>query len=481
MQNIIGNLSEKLLSNEINSISLPDFNIKTLYKNKIAVVLTCHQPYLKYVLNQINAIDNQTHQPFEKWIFFDDCSINEDLFNRNGWKTYSVNVHNPNILRNTAIELTKADWIVFADADDIMDKYYIKSGYNILKEADFSHEIAAVYADLQHSTGHIYVTPDKHDKNSLKISNYVSACSFWNIKALREVKGYRHESKIFDDWDLALRLAEKGWKFKKNTKCTINVQDHENGNRHLQIDKTIHFKNNRTYAIVTLLAGRDNCFNSWKKWLLNSELPERTSLYVLNNCNKKRFKNKLNLAVLDLNKSGRFENIHICNDFSEPYTSEDYWQAVHVAKLYNRILPKITEDFVVFLEDDVEPPLTGLTSLIEKYDIYGQVGAIAGIYASRTGGNRIVGAFGKQHGGLDYWHDIVTREDIKDKETLEVDFVAGGFTLYNNGLVQKSLPLIFDYYQDKWASGWDSDISRKIRGMNKKLILNCKVLCKHKI
>ena len=468
------------MEGKIDSLEIKDFDINLWKHDKIAVVLTCHSPYLKFVLDQISAIDNQTHQPYEKWLFFDDCNINEELFTRNNWKVYKVNVHNPNLLRNTATDLTQADWIVFADADDVMDKDYIKSGHDIIRKKDLSHRYAAIYADLKHST-YIYNTSNLPTANKLKIQNFVSACSFWNIKALREVKGYRYESKIFDDWDLALRLSEKGWKFKKNKNNVINVKDHDNGNRHKQSDKIGHFKNNRTYAIVTLLAGRSNCFNPWKNWLLNSELPKRTSLYILNNSTNIRFKDKLNKAISEFYQSNRFENIHVCNDFSEPYTSEDYWQAIHVAKLYNRILPKVTEDFAVFMEDDVEPPLNGLTSLIDKYDIYNNVGAVAGVYASRTGGNRIVAAYGKQKGGLDYWHDIVTREDIKDKETLEVDFVAGGFTLFNNGLVQKSLPLLFDYYEDKFPSGWDSDLSRKIREKNKKLILDCKVLCRHRI
>ena len=465
----IRKLAEAMLSGQQNSGSIPNFDIRELQTNKIAVSLTCHQPYLKFLFDQIHAINHQIEPAFEKFLFLDNCEIDglKKLFP--DWKIVHGNWGSPNPGRNIAINETKADWIVFADADDIMKPNYLQSIKKVLNTA--KENVGIVYADLEYCDsgfvpGRIYGVMNTFDYWEERVVNAISACSAWRIEMLKEIGGIDERINRYDDWSTALDATAKGWHCVKNTECNIQIRKHDGVHRNTFKDDSVtmgHKMLSRSYGVVTLFAGRENCLANWEYWLMNAELPEKFAVYAYDNSRNPRFTLKLLDIIHRLQKSKRFIHVDYTRDYSSFEPIDEWTKHRHVNNLYNTLIPRVKEDMILFWEDDLIPPLNGLRRLIEENTIGHAVGGISAAYSSRSHRNAITAAFGAQKGGEDYWHDICTWDDIKKSRLLNVDFIAGGFALYNNGLVQKSLPFRFTMYKGKWASGWDSHLSRFIR------------------
>jgi hypothetical protein len=287
------------------------------------------------------------------------------------------------------------------------------------------------------------------------------------------------DTRCYDDWSLALNVTRRGWRTEKNT-TPITTHRHTGDHRTTGAETKAmpHKWNVRTYAILTLLAGRNDCLRKWQHWLLNADTPPHCELWIVNNAglNKPAFTENLHLFLTLPEVRDKYTIRTI--DAGEPCdTSIDQWEKHrHVAKLYNLALMQINTDMLVMLEDDVVPPHDGLRTLAEAYDCKRHIAGISGVYASRTGVDRITGAR-----AFDYWHDIPKRQELPANQVIPLGFIAGGFTLWNMGFVRECLPFYFEMRNGTIPAGWDTQLSIRARAMGGRLHLHTGVNCAHNL
>ena len=475
-------LAEKLISGEVKNIELPGVSyIRAVKDERICIAVTCHTDYLCFLADQIHAVDNQKVKADEKFLILDGCEIPYWLRARTDWRIIKDSWKNPNPGRNLAIEATDCDWICFADADDIMHSNYIASIKKAVKKAD--DKTAVIYADLKYTNEKTYKTPDYYDYWRLRQMNFVSACSAWRKEAVTEAGSFPASSQCYDDYSLALRITALGWKCEKQKETPIMIRSHSTGERrHLNSRKGLDFFhkwNIRTFGIVTLFSGRPETLSAWENWIDSAALPSNTTIYVINNSNSVGFDMELKRIIKNIYRPEIKKIVYQeLNDKAD--SDSDRWEKHRfVCKLYNKVIPQVSEDYLLLWEDDVIPPYDGLKKLVEEMNIVHHVGAVSGIYQSRSSRCNITGAYGGRRDGKDYWHNILTYDAVKTGRIIDVDFVGGGFTLFNNAVVQKSLPFRFTFYNDKYPGGWDSDLSRSIRKAGCRIKLHSDVLCEH--
>ena len=448
----------------------------------VAVAVTCHTDYLKYLPDQVAHVEMQTVKPAQRIIAYDGpyyqtrCKELRKLYP--GWMVVGGDWKSPNPARNAALKIIHAEWAVFADADDFMHSGYVEE---VCRQAEKSIDnIAILYADLQFSNGKHVKLPDTFDYWELRLTNFVSAASAWRVSSLHEVGGWPLTN-CYDDWGLALKITARGWRAKKMT-LPIMCRTHAGHRRDDAGKKEMSHKLTRSYGIVTLLAGRRECFQDWIDWLWNEDMPKETCIYILDNSKDKEFQKMARDQVETMGRNRNIPVMYLINNSKCDPDSHPLARHQHVPALYNHILPYVGRDMILTLEDDVVPPKGAFKQIIESFICGQKTGAVSAVYPSRTGENKIVGAFGDTCGNepeRDYWRNLLTTDDIDNAEELiDVKFIGGGFTLWHNALIKRFMPFRFLNWHGK-ASGWDSQLSRSIRNAGYKLFINPEIKCQH--
>jgi glycosyltransferase involved in cell wall biosynthesis len=446
----------------------------------VAVVVTCHKAYFKFLNAQVEHVDSQSIRPAQRIIAYDGvdwqhaCRKLRRLYP--GWMVIGGEWGSPNPARNAALKLVSGEWVVFADADDFMHRDYIKGVCDVAENA--SHDVGIIYADLHFTTGK-QVCFQTYDYWRLRLQNCISAAAAWRVSAIREVGGWEMTD-CYDDWSLALKITRRRWKCVKQA-FPIKVRYHSNHRRDDAAVKEYKHKLTRSYGIVTLLAGRFDCLDKWLDWLADEPFPAETALYCLDNSCNPEFTEQTRAAVQSIARRRglpvfyKIDN-RKCYPDSHPLARHE-----HVPSLYNSILPHVAEDMVLTIEDDVVPPRGAFVDIIRSFVVGQKTGAVSGVYPSRSMEGKIVGAFGDMAGNKeerDYWRNLLTYDDVQGSELVPVKFIGGGFALWHNALVKRFLPFRFLNWHGK-ASGWDSQISRSIRKAGYSLYINPNIRCEH--
>ena len=116
--------------------------------------------------------------------------------------------------RNTGIERSRGRYILPLDADNRIEPEYITRAIAVF---DANPAIGVVYGDVRYigdKTGTLEVP--EFDINRLCIGNYIDACAVIRRELWQDCGGY--DTNIpdrlgYEDWDLWLTAAAKGWKF----------------------------------------------------------------------------------------------------------------------------------------------------------------------------------------------------------------------------------------------------------------------------
>lgn len=436
----------------------------------IAVCVTVHEAYLKYLPIQIAAIEHQTVRPKEKFLVLDGCEKPDYL--PSDWNTIRTDAKNPNPGRTFAAQKTVCKWIVYADADDAMHPDFIAAYAEKIKNCDPA--IAIFYPDLHCSNGKKMINPEIYDFWQLRLQDHISMASCWRITAIAECGGFARYPR-YDDWSMALKISRAGWKLEKQSKVPVLYNIHGEGHRSFTTDSGLEcFWEAHTYGIVTLLAGRENCLADWKHWLMNAELPPETTVYVLDNSGKEAFGQDVRNFLAG---QTRFKFMYMAH--GKPVKLET-WFSRHqwVPLLYNKILPYVNDDWCVFLEDDVVPPLDGLIKIMAAWEFRGKkYGGISAVYPSRQYSDRAVGTIDVDS---ETWGEMHEMKNVAENKLYPCGMIAGGFGVYQNALVKRSMPARFTPRENNIpCSGWDGHLSNFIRRAGYKLFLHGGVQCQH--
>jgi hypothetical protein len=232
----------------------------------------------------------------------------------------------------------------------------------------------------------------------------------------------------------------------------------------------------RSLGIVSLLAGREQSFQRWTNFLLHADLPPKTSLYVVDNSGRPEF------SQMALDTCQRIASIRGLTHLQfaingQPYQgghTEPYFvksRHLHVARLYASLLPRITDDLILTLEDDVDPPQDTVRKLGQEFGWASDnpIGAVAAAYAMPQNANWVCAGRGSTG-----WGAAISWEDMP-MEPFDVSCVGGGCTIWANWAVHGH-PVNFWWER---GLGWDGALCIELRRRGFQVKLHGGVRCEH--
>ncbi len=435
--------------------------------DSVAVIVTTHAPYLRWLRDCLASVEHQTAAPDERILIVDDARLPSWVAREfPGWRVISGTWHDPNAARNVAIAEARSDWVIVVDGDNWLDAGYVASCREAIRTA--SKRVGIVYGDLSlwrspdGQESKLTRTPPTFDYWRLRLRNYISTTSAMRRGAVQEAGGYG-DTDCYDDWALAHRMTARGW-LCQHQPVPICVRHGAAPHRvsRARCLGTPFLHGHRTYGILSLMAGRAHLLPGWERWLAGCWLPRETALYVLDNSRSPEYGRALRQSLDRLTDTGRFRAVTYRRSDRAPDTTQPHWRSYHVGHLYNESLPAINEDMVCTLEDDMLPGVNGLRDLIDCQPARAQYGSVAAAYLSRLGGGRVCAAFGH-----DYCERRVYKRDVRPT-LMPVGVTGGGFTLYANALLKKCLPYRFEWWGRTAAApgtptAWDTIVSHDIQ------------------
>ena len=216
-------------------------------------------------------------------------------------------------------------------------------------------------------------------------------------------------------------------------------------------------------AVVTLFSSKAK-IKVWKNTVASIELPYSTVVDLVLGDNSGEAITD-NIAV-DVRKTGKYARVHSIS-LGNPYVSlpgEDYLKPekhAHVAVIYSKVLTGIIDsyDYVLKIEDDMEPPADGLVRLyktIKKLEGAGeQVACVAGFYRQKISPEIPCFSLNKK-----IWGGAPNIADVA-KKLFRVEMQGGGFALYNTKAIREVLPYRLTYKtinNSYYMTGWDGTI-----------------------
>lgn len=182
------------------SIIIPCYNQGHFIRDALSSLKNCDDRLIEIIIINDGSTDENTN------------SILKDLEG----KGYNI-IHQENKglagARNTGIDLSKGEFILPLDADNMVRPGYITAGLEIM---DSQPDTAVVYGNAEYfGEQKGYWTPGTFNLQKLMLGNYIDACALIRKTVLNEVGRYDTQMKYmgWEDWDLWLRVAFAGYNF----------------------------------------------------------------------------------------------------------------------------------------------------------------------------------------------------------------------------------------------------------------------------
>jgi len=171
------------------------------------------------LLETLASVDKARNETIAEVIIVNDgsnepttCHVFQDLDENK----YNV-IHQPNQglgrARNAGIEIAKGEFILPLDSDNLIRNAYFDLGVELLLQ---NPDVGVVYGDAEffgERTGRWRVA--EFDWRRMVKVNHIDACGLYRKSAWESVGGYDESMPVmgFEDWDLWMRVALRGWKF----------------------------------------------------------------------------------------------------------------------------------------------------------------------------------------------------------------------------------------------------------------------------
>lgn len=448
----------------------------------IAVIVTCHEPYLKWLPQALESINRQQPAPAECVVVFDGCpalQLNDDR-----WRILEGDWRHLSSAHNAGLTLAASPWVIFWDADNVMADGYIAAMQQAIANA--SSATAIIYPDLllcddQLAPQSLRSMPE-WDYWEMRAENCVDTASAWRRAGIDMLGDRPLRGAAFDDYALALDLTAAGWKAARLNGPPVMRRVHPEAMTQSLVSEgkvARVFWEARSLAIVTLLAGRTETFARWINFLRHAELPPKTALYVVNNSGDRIFAHRAFDQCQQVASDRAFTHLDFAS-VGRPYLAADDEAYLarerhqHVARLYSSVLRHVTEDTLMTLEDDIEPPLDAARKLGEEigYSSQTRIGAVAAAYSAP----HIEGEVCAGDGSDNDWGANLRWENVPDGP-IDVGGVGGGCTVWANWAL-RGAPV-----QLRWERtfGWDAMASIEMRRKGFRTRLHGGVRCQHHI
>ena len=447
----------------------------------VAVVVTCHGEYVPWLAGTLSTIDAQSMAAAERVLVLDGCTAPAPP----GWTVVGGTFGDPSPARDAGMRACAAPWVVFWDTDNLMPPGYVASlAKRIAAVAD---DVAILYPDLEHRDVDGRVrgrrTMPPWDYWQARADNVVDTASAWRREALATTPWPRYVTSSHEDYALALDVTAAGWRAERAGGPAVVMRDlgfSRTRRSQASGDDLDDIWRSRSLGIVTLIAPRAATFERWHRFLHAADLPPKTSLYVVDNTGSEAFGARIVDACRDLQAARGLRSVEFIAA-GVPYTSpslrrsagDDPERHRHVARLYQSVLPRVREDLVLTLEDDVEPGPDAVRRLGREFGWAGErrIGVVAGAYAWPALNHLVCAGRGDQT-----WGEAPRWADLGDG-LMDVGFVGGGCAMWAGWALRRT-PITF-----RWEAhlGWDACLCLGLRAGGHRVVLHGGVRCRHHV
>lgn len=436
----------------------------------------------RYLREAIESALNQS-APCEV-VYADDCSTDDSLsialdYIDRGLRVLPSGMHlGVCHARNRGANATRAPYLIFQDADDILPADYAASHLKEMRpETPFCFQWVQAFG----GKNTLWKT-DPWETYDIWRQNQVSTTSLWARWAF-DAAGQWQDTHTMWDWDLAIRAARYGTPALE-TDCPLLYRIHDqsisyrlNERDHgsvIKFKETIRRKNARL-TVSCLLSGRvPGLLPAWLDALATSvrfaDLKERPHLCLW--LHDGIADQKFDVAALAAKFCDGFRSVEICRmdgHVSEEPGTERNQQVTTLLARYSAKSQSVQNcDLMWLVEDDILVPLEACQKLFAAATA-GDVPpiAVSGVYKSRHSLDHLIGGFVRS-GRFDEPQSI--------RESVDVDFVGTGCLMFwtqRPGTPKHWRPLCGPYTAHDWA--WSEDV-RQIGGKQRMI---ADVLCGH--
>lgn len=181
-------------------------------RNLVSIVIPAFNAEFT-ILDTLRSVVEQTYLDVEAVIVNDGSTDQTE----NVVKDFIVNHPNIRLLstanqglpatRNYGFLQTQGEYVVFLDADDLLDKSYV---YECLEKFKRDSELSVVYTQVtffERENG-LFVLPPFSSEGIL-LANCITATAMIKSRLFKEVGMYDETLKFYEDWELWIRLTNK--------------------------------------------------------------------------------------------------------------------------------------------------------------------------------------------------------------------------------------------------------------------------------
>jgi hypothetical protein len=231
--------------------------------------------------------------------------------------------------------------------------------------------------------------------------------------------------------------------------------------------------------IVSISIGRQWVWDDWCTWLLNADVPDRASLFLMDNSRADDLASsaRMNEFARSCLISGRFRTVSVTRGPGPEGERGSHERLQSNAHALNRLLSMTMGEFVFLLDDDVVPPRDALPRLhagwLSRASNGERPGLLSGAYPSATNPGCLVAGVGQER-----WERSL-REQPGSNEIVQLDFVGSGCVLADGAVIRAHLPIEAGHGEG-WLMGPDAWLSRQLRRSGYTVWLDCGVACEHR-
>ena len=265
----------------------------------VSIIVPCYN-HAHFLDEALQSVLNQTHNKWECIIVNDGSPDNTKVVSAKWTKKDRrfryVEKENGGLssARNVGVKISKGDYILPLDADDIIHKSFLKK---MVHELNNNSKLAIVTPYSKFFTGNISnviheLKPQGSTYHAMLFENNIIATSLYRKQCWEEVGGYDEQMKKgFEDWEFWIAILKQGWQFKvveeflffyrkqEKSMLTETLEHHRISNmeyvfnKHKEIYKN-HFDNTLKYMfyLLKLYENKNKNLKSTKEYKLGKAI-----------------------------------------------------------------------------------------------------------------------------------------------------------------------------------------------------------------
>lgn len=350
--------------------------------SQTAVVVISHN-YGRFLGNALDSVLKQTVHPAEILVVDDSSDDNTAEVARSyeswGVKYLRVEARHVWDARLAGLNATQSRYLIFLDADDMLPEQYIAAA----ERAGRSPEVGIVFTDAQRFGSDTRLI--SFWEGNIERDNFIHSAAMVRRAALLSIDLPSKGCQTHSDWHLWRALLRAGW---QATKSPVPLWYRRHPDAMLQDDGLPYCQRAaldlETVQIVVPCAGRPDWIERIRQWVAVQPWP-RVSLLIADSSCDPDFAEYLRDWLARLNCDTQLIRLPGTGPAADlpRKNNEDEMRLVCsiMPRLYNAIRPRLTSEYVFWLEDDILPPLDAISRLMQSMD--SDVAAVSGMVPSR--------------------------------------------------------------------------------------------------